>query len=362
MTSSVGMAPVLVKKWKDVDSDDYKAKYYNPSVANADWNGYSGDYRTDKNIAPADYQVVWLSAWVRELGIDGFRCDTAKHVEPFRWGQLKVACEAALEAWRNDSSKDKTYNGADTGAADWDESFWMTGECFGWNSTAGQGDYYTTGKFDSMINFSFNGAAGSGTSSSYPSSNTWESYLNINKNGDSDENGNRNNVLTYVSSHDTRLCRASNQSEVGTMLTLLPGGVQIYYGDETSRPLAYTGCGDTDMMTRGDFNWADATGETARHWGKVGTFRKFNPAVGAGTGSATKRTYSGPAGESKVAIGISGSSVDVKDLFTDGTTVYNWYDGASAAVSGGKVTFAGGTASQPILVSDKNPADYGVEF
>lgn len=362
LTSSVGMAPVLVKKWNSVDSDDYKAKYYNPSVANADWNGYSGDYRTDKNIAPADYQVVWLSAWVRELGIDGFRCDTAKHVEPFRWGQLKVACEAALEAWRNDSSKDKTYNGADTGAEDWDESFWMTGECFGWTSTAGQGDYYTTGKFDSMINFSFNGAAGSGTSSSYPSSNTWESYLNINKNGDSDENGNRNNVLTYVSSHDTRLCRASNQSEVGTMLTLLPGGVQIYYGDETSRPLAYTGCGDTDMMTRGDFNWSAATGETAKHWGKVGTFRKFNPAVGAGTGSATKRTYSGPAGESKVAIGISGPSVDVKDLFTDGTTVYNWYDGASATVSGGKVAFTGGTTSQPILVSDKNPADYGVTF
>lgn len=362
LTSSVGMAPVLVKKWNDVDSDDYKAKYYNPSVANADWNGYSGDYRTDRNIAPADYQVVWLSAWVRELGIDGFRCDTAKHVEPFRWGQLKVACEAALEAWRNDSSKDKTYNGADTGAEDWDESFWMTGECFGWTSTAGQGDYYTTGKFDSMINFSFNGAAGSGTSSSYPSSNTWESYLNINKNSDSDENGNRNNVLTYVSSHDTRLCRASNQSEVGTMLTLLPGGVQIYYGDETSRPLAYTGCGDTDMMTRGDFNWADATGETAKHWGKVGTFRKFNPAVGAGTGSATKRTYSGPAGESKVAIGISGPSVDVKDLFTDGTTVYNWYDGASATVSGGKVDFTGGTTSQPILVSDRNPADYGVTF
>ena len=111
-----------------------------------------------------------------------------------------------------------------------------------------------------------------------------------------------------------------------------------------------------------DFNWSAAAGETAKHWGKVGTFRKFNPAVGAGTGSATKRTYSGPAGESKVAIGISGPSVDVSDLFNDGTTVYNWYDGSSATVSGGKVTFAGGTTSQPILVSDRNPADYGVTF
>lgn len=375
LTNSVGMAPVLDTKWKqekDSDSQTVSAggnttgnkigDYKNPSVANADWNGYSGDYRTDKNIAPADYQVVWLSAWVRELGIDGFRCDTAKHVEPYRWGQLKVACEAALEAWRNDSSKSKKYNGKDTGAEDWDESFWMTGECFGWTSTSGQGDYYTTGKFDSMINFSFNGAAGSGTSSSYPSESTWSSYLSINNNGDSDGNGNRNNVLTYVSSHDTRLCRASNQNEVGTMLQLTPGGVQIYYGDETSRPLAYEGCGDTDMMTRGDFNWDAAAGDCATHWGKVGTFRKYNPAVGAGTGSATKRTYIGSAGESKVAIGISGPSVDVKDLFADGTTVYNWYDGKSANVSRGSVSFAGGTKSQPILVSDKNPADYGVTF
>lgn len=377
LTSSVGMAPVLVTKWKqEKDSDactvagdgnttgNKIGDYRNPSVSNVDWLSKKGDYRTDMGVAPGDYQVAWLSAWVREVGIDGFRCDTAKHVEPWRWGQLKVACSDALEAWRNDSSKDKTYNGADTGAADWDEAFWMTGECFGWTALGGSGgDYYGTGKFDSMINFSFNGSAGSGTSSSYPSESSWSSYLSINTaKNDDDNNGNKNNVLTYISSHDTKLCRVSNQAEVGTMLQLLPGGVQIYYGDETSRPLAYTGCGDTDMMTRGDFNWDAATGATATHWGKVGTFRKYNPAVGAGTGSATKRSYSGSAGESKVAIGISGTSVDVSGLFTDGTTVYNWYDGKSAQVSGGKVTFAGGTKTQPILVSDKNPSDYGVTF
>ena len=352
LQSSVGMAPVLVTKWGK-DSASVKSAYYNPSVASADWNGYSGNYRTDKGIAPADYQVVWLSAWVREFGIDGFRCDTAKHVEPYRWGQLKVACQAALEAWRADSSKVDN-----TGAKDWDENFWMTGECFGWTSTSGQGDYYTTGKFDSMINFSFNGSAGSGTSSSYPNQSTWSSYLSINNNADSDGNGNRNNVLTYISSHDTKLCRANNQTEVGTMLQLTPGGIQIYYGDETNRPQAYTGCGDSDMATRGDFNWSEADGALATHWGKVGRFRKYNPAVGAGTGSATKRTYSGPAGDNKIAIGISGTSVDVNGLWNDGTTVYNWYDGQSAQVSGGRVSFAGGTTNQPILVSEKNPADY----
>lgn len=365
LTSSVGIAPVHDKKWNSVDTDEYKASYYNPSVAATDWLSVNGNYRTDMNVAPADYQVAWLSAWVREVGIDGFRCDTAKHVEPFRWGQLKDACTAALEAWRSDSTKSKLYNGVDTGAADWDESFWMTGECFGWTSTEGQGDYYTTGGFDSMINFSFNGSQGSGVSSDYPSESTWSSYININKNQDSDNNGNRNNVLTYLSSHDTKLCRPSNAIEQGTMFTLLPGGIQIYYGDESSRPQAYLGCGDTDMMTRGDMNWDEIEGSKkaqVAHWGKVGNFRKYNPAVGAGVGSGTKRTYSGAAGENKVAIGIDGTSVDVKELFADGTTVYNWYDGTSAKVSGGKVTFAGGTTSTPILVSEKNPASCGVTF
>ena len=367
LTSSVGIAPVHNTKWNSVDTAEYKASYYNPSVADTDWLSINGNYRTDMNVAPADYQVAWLSAWVREVGIDGFRCDTAKHVEPFRWGQLKDACTAALEAWRNDSTKSKLYNGVDTGAADWDESFWMTGECFGWTAIGGSGgEYYGTGKFDSMINFSYNGSQGGGTSSSYPSSSDWDKYLSINTaKKDDDNNGNLNNVLTYLSSHDTKLCRPSDAMAQGTMFTLLPGGIQIYYGDESSRPQAYLGCGDTDMMTRGDMNWDEIEGSKkaqVAHWGKVGNFRKYNPAVGAGVGSGTKRTYSGAAGENKVAIGIDGTSVDVKELFADGTTVYNWYDGTSAKVSGGKVTFAGGTTSQPILVSEKNPATYGITY
>jgi alpha-amylase len=347
-TSTVGAGNTTGNKYVD---------YQLPSISNVDWYNKSGDWRADSKGAPADYLIMWLSAWVREFGIDGFRCDTAKHVDMYRWGQLKDACQSALEAWRNDSTKEDT-----AGAKSWDESFWMTGECFGWSSTAGQGDYYTTGKFDSMINFSFNASqwGGSGSSGSTPTADTWNSYLSINNNSDSDGNGNRNNALSYVSSHDTGLHRPGNQINLGTMLCLLPGGVQIYYGDESSRP-AVDAYGDTDMATRGDMNFGSNTDSVA-HWGKVGNFRKYNPAVGAGTGSAYKRTYNGSAGESKVAIGINGTSVDVSGLFANGTTVYNWYDGKSATVSGGKVTFNGGTTSKPILVSDKNPSDFGVTF
>lgn len=359
LSSSVGLAPVLVTKWNQETAAEYDA-YKVPAVANVDWYSKTGNWRTDQNVPPVQYQIIWLSSWVREFGIDGFRCDTAKHVEPKYWGQLKDACQSALEAWRNDSTK-----ADDSGAKDWDENFWMTGECWGWTSIAGSGEYYTTGKFDSMINFSFNGGNSwdGNYRTNYPKSSNWGTYLSINNNADSDGNGNINNVLTYISSHDTGLTRVGDMKEVGTGIVLLPGGIQIYYGDESCRQKAYTGCGDGDMMTRGDMNLDEAkTSASVAHWGKLGTFRKFNPAVGAGKGSATKRTYNGAAGENKVAIGVNGTSVDVNGLFADGTTVYNWYDGASAAVSGGKVIFAGGTNSQPILVSDRNPSDCGVTF
>ncbi len=295
---------------------------------------------TSASNAPAVWIEKWLAAWVEEFGIDGFRCDTAKHVDKYRWKELKELCGTALKAWRNSSR-------ADEYAKDWDEDFWMTGESFGWRS-GGDSSWFSNG-FDSMIDFSVAGSSDMQTYS--PNLPDWNSRL-----------GNKQ-ALLYISSHDTGLGRSSNQTELGTSFVLMPGLIQIYYGDETSRPFGDTGS-DKNQGTRSDFNWDSAASETSVHWGKLGTFRKFNPAVGAGTGSAYKRTYSGSAGESKVAIGISGTSVDVSGLFENGTTVYNWYDGKSAAVNGGNATFAGsgGTKSQPILVSDRNPADYGVSF
>lgn len=357
--TNIGIAPVLKTKWAKENNSSYD-NWRVPAVANVDWWGKTGDWRKNKTARIVEYQCVWLSAWVREFGIDGFRCDTAKHVEPQYWGMLKDACTDALKKWRADPTKEDN-----SGAKEWDENFWMTGECWGWTAIGGGGEYYNQGKFDSMVNFSFNGQNSwdGNYRGNYPKADAWNSYLNINKNGDSDRNGNRDNVLTYISSHDTGLTRVGDQYEVGTGLVLLPGGVQIYYGDESNRQKAYAGCGDGDMMTRGDMNLNEAkTSGVTAHWGKVGNFRKYNPAVGAGTGSGTKRTYTGPAGDNKVAIGVNGASVDVSGLFTDGTIVYNWYDGKSATVSGGKVTFSGGSMKQPILVSDRNPADCGVTF
>ncbi|HEX3138640.1 MAG TPA: alpha-amylase family glycosyl hydrolase, partial [Rhizobacter sp.] len=42
------------------------------------------------------YLIAWLTDWVREYGIDGFRADTVKHVEPAAWAELKTAATRAL--------------------------------------------------------------------------------------------------------------------------------------------------------------------------------------------------------------------------------------------------------------------------
>lgn len=335
----------LAKKWSDegTSNDSYRV----PAASDL--------RQTISGYAPHDYTEHWLASWVREFGIDGFRVDTAKHVERARWGELKDLCEAALSEWRAD-----TKRSASSTAKSWDEGFWMTGECWGWSNSV-SGEYYTTGKFDSMINFALNGSqwGGSGTSGTVPTTSTWESYASLinSSASDSDGNGNHNNMLTYVSSHDTGLCRPSDEDNLGTMLCLLPGGVQIFYGDETARPAVSDYYGDTDMATRGDMNWSSYDASVYSHWCKVGTFRKNHPAVGAGTqttiasGTTYGRTYSGTAGDDAVVIyvGSSASTVSVGSIFSSGTKVKNEYNGETASVgSDGTVTFA--TSCTPVLI------------
>ena len=69
------------------------------------------------------------------------------------------------------------------------------------------------------------------------------------------------------------------------MLLLTPGASQVYYGDETSRPLTVEGA-EGDAHLRSFMNWADLDTNTAmkihEHYKKLGQFRAKHPAVGAG--------------------------------------------------------------------------------
>lgn len=331
-TSPVEIPPFLKMKWAAEKGGEYD-NYRLPNLEG---------WRTDSKGAPADYLINWLAGWVEYFGIDGFRCDTAKHLEKSRWNQLKNACNQALNNWRNSDRADEYAMG-------WDEDFWMTGEAFGWDH--GDVGYFTEGGFDSMINFAFNSSEGS--QGRTPSTSDWKYYANY------CNSPNGRQVLNYVSSHDTGLHRPGDQKKVATMLLLCPGGAQIYYGDETSRPYMSSNCGgDQSMITRSDFNWDAVDNADNKHWQTIGQFRRRNAAVGAGTqtdlGSDTYgRKFSEGEYSNAVVIKLNTSAgqtytVSVGDHFADGTKVMDGYNTANTAtVTGGKVTIA---ASGPVLL------------
>ncbi|ENT2252824.1 alpha-amylase [Escherichia coli] len=214
-----------------------------------------------EGFTPRDYLTHWLSQWVRDYGIDGFRVDTAKHVELPAWQQLKTEASSALREWKK-TNPEKALD---------DKPFWMTGEA--WGHGVMQSDYYRHG-FDAMINFDYQEQAAKAVDCLAQMDTTWQQMA---------EKLQGFNVLSYLSSHDTRLFREGGD-KAAELLLLAPGAVQIFYGDESSRPFGPTGS-DPLQGTRSDMNWQDVSGKSAAnvvHWQKISQFRARHPAIGAG--------------------------------------------------------------------------------
>ena len=333
-TATVGIPQFLQTKWsKEGTLNSKKTRYSSCRTVN-------------------DYLTTWLAEWVENYGVDGFRCDTAKHVEMESWVKLKNKCVAALKKWRQ--------NNPSADGADWDEDFWMTGEH--WGHGLGKDSYFTSGAFDSMINFSITGNVSQNPGGMPGVDSINSMYQNYASNINTDPNY---NMLTYISSHDTGLVR-QNQFWQGTALQLLPGGIQIFYGDETSRPLvsgvAVEGSGHA---VRSDMNFGQ-NNDLLTHWQKVGKFRSNHIAVGAGThqqisgyNSSTGYTFSRSYVDDNVSDGVvccigapknQNIAVNVSSMWGNGKTVTNEYDGTTTTVQNGKATFNSGSQGV-ILIS-----------
>ena len=334
-TATVGIPTFLATKWKEEGRYDQEVSELKSFLSS---HGYQ--------MTVTNCISYWLSTWVREYGVDGFRCDTAKHVELSSWKTLKTMCTDALKEWKQ-NNPDKKLDDLD---------FWMTGEC--WNHGVSYDDYYKLGGFDSMINFDTTGA---GVLSSGTVAGKYEDYAGAINTQEGF------NVLSYISSHDSVLARG-DQIYIGSAFLLLPGAIQIYYGDETNRPLVdgvpFDGSGGAGHSLRSDMNWDSIDEEVLAHWQKVGIFRSNHIAVGAGThttvdsssGVAFVRTYSKGNVKDRVAACIGASAnttvaIDVSAAWNDGETVVNYYDLSSAVVKGGKVEFNSGS-NGTILIGD----------
>lgn len=351
-TKSVSIPPILKTKWTKEGTYNQKISKYGSS------NTVTG------------YISTWLSEWVKEYGVDGFRCDTAKHVEKASWNQLKQACVSALKEWR--------ANNPDKAGADWKEDFWMTGEH--WDHGVGYDSYYSEGGFDSMINFS---VTGGGALASGSVAGTYQGYA--------DQINSREgfNVLSFMSSHDETLTRGDENTMLynASAFLLLPGAVQIFYGDETNRPLysgvAFDGYGGSGHALRSDMNWNSMDKTLLAQWQKVGQFRNKHVSIGGGdnvqlsatNGVAFGRTYDkyGVTDKAAAVIGCSKNSsvtVDVSALWKDGDYVINAYDNSSSVVTNGKVTFNSGVNGtilmenadgQPLVSVTGDAQFYGTE-
>lgn len=297
--------------------------------------------RTGYPRAPRFYIIKWLTDYIHEYGVDGFRVDTVKHVNENAWSDLRTEADYAFELWKK-KNPSETLD---------DKPFYMVGEVYNYGISNGRFfdfgdkkvDYYNYG-FDGLINFELKTDA----NKTYEEVFRKYSYLLGSKLYGK-------NVLNYMSSHDDGQPfdpERTKSKKTANFLLLTPGASQIYYGDETLRPLVVEGA-EGDANLRSTMNWDALDSLTTvkvahEHWQKLGQFRAKHPAVGAGihkklanTPYVFSRTFTDGDFRDKVVIGLDlpkgKKSLWVKGFFGDGTTLFDTYSNTEVLVKNGRV-------------------------
>lgn len=297
--------------------------------------------RTGYPRAPRFYIIKWLTDYVHELGIDGFRVDTVKHVNENAWAELYKEASYAFETWKKKHPESVLD----------DNPFYMVGEVYNYGITGGRAfnlgdkmvDYFDNG-FHSLINFDLKNDAKMDYESIFSKYNILLNNKLKNK-----------SVLNYLTSHDDGQPFDKERKlpvKTANLLLLTPGASQVYYGDETARSLVIDST-QGDATLRSFMNWEELdslpdTKKIHQHWQKVGRFRSEHPAVGAGkhkrlskTPYVFSRTYLKGDYKDKVVIGLDlpkgKKSLVVKGFFGDGTKLYDTYSQTELLVEKGKV-------------------------
>ncbi len=305
----VTLPPILITKWSP-------AKLATERAELDQFFQVSGKPRTPRN-----HIVKWLTDWVREFGVDGFRIDTAKNVELDAWKTLKEQSVSALREWKEKNPSKKLD----------DLDFWMVAEAYGHGFY--KDDYYYNG-FDAVINFDFRKAVENQSNLE----NMFSSYASK-LNSDPSFN-----VLNYISSHDDAMFDRNNLYYAADALLLSPGAAQIFYGDESGRKASQA---PWTQGLRSDMNWDTTDQNLLAHWQKIGTFRNRHISIGAGEHTKLSsspyifmRKYekNGVNDRVIVAMNVSGVvSIDVSSAFPNGSQVRDAYTGRTTTVSGGKI-------------------------
>ncbi len=329
--ANVDLPPFLIEKWK-------KEGRYEQEVATLN----TFFKKTGFPRAPKYYIMKWLSDYISDYGIDGYRIDTAKHITEDVWKDFKKVCDMAFKEYKEKNPAKVLDSNA----------FFMVGEVYGY--TIGNKLYYDFGDkkvnyfdngFTGLINFDFRNEA---KMNYEPLFSKYSDILHQDLKGKT--------VMNYISSHDDSYPfdkKREKTFEAGTKLLLAPGISQVYYGDESARPLEIDGAiGDANL--RSNMNWEALQNnleiqKLQLHYQKLGVFRKNHPSIGAGVHNQLSslpyvfsRTYTAANFSDKVVVGldmpIGKKEISVDNIFKNGTQVKDSYSGKNAFVVKGKVT------------------------
>lgn len=329
-TVAVELPPFLIEKWK-------KEGRYDKEVASLD----AFFKRTGYPRTPKYYIIKWLTDYITEFGIDGYRADTVKHTDETVWADFKTQCDYAFADWKKNNPKKVLDN----------NEFYTIAEVYNYGISGGQqfdfGDkkinYFENG-FNCMINFEFKWDAKKDYAFIFQK---YSDLLNNQLKGYS--------VLNYLSSHDDGGpfdAKRAKSIETGTKLLLSPGISQVYYGDESARSLVIEGT-EGDATLRSFMNWEaiKTNAETQKvllHWQKLGRFRSNHPSVGAGVNTeisnkpyVCSRNFTRDQYTDTVVIGLDlekgKKEIAVGSAFKEGAKVRDAYSGKTAVVLNGKV-------------------------
>ncbi|MDC0006903.1 alpha-amylase family glycosyl hydrolase [Winogradskyella sp.] len=330
--NNVALPPQLVAKWKAEGRYQQEVKELDAFFE-----------RTGYPRAPRFYIIKWLTDYITEFGIDGYRVDTVKHTEAYVWQEFRAACDYAFSEFKSNKS-DKVLD---------DNEFYLVGEVYNYGVSSGKQfnfsdkevNYFEPESFHSLINFEFKWNA-----KEMGYEDLFKRYSNVLQ-GDLKNYG----TLNYLSSHDDGSpfdAIREKSYETANKLLLAPGTSQVYYGDESARALVIDSTiGDATL--RSFMNWDaiahnNSTKEVLLHWQKLGKFRANHPAVGAGVHQMITqspyvfyRSYQNGDYKDLVVIGLDldkgVKSIDVSKVFKNGDLVRDAYSEVSNKVKNGSL-------------------------
>lgn len=305
--------------------DFLKRKWEKEGSVNDPWvNPTARKYRKDRRWSPMQYLTAWISSWVEEFGIDGFRCDIVENVRLSRWKELADACDAALGRCRAAHPDDP--------ASKWTDRFYMTGDFD--NASIDYKPEYAEAGFSSMVNFFFP-KHGDLDGIVY----TWQAYA------DSVAAHPGWHPFSYLNNSYHRDADMDNMVDCATTLLLAPGVAQIFYGDETGRGLSDARYNvDSAQAFRSDMDWKNINPDYLCHFRRLGKIRRENPVIATGRQETfdvhTALRYN-DRGE-KILIKLNpeaAAALNLYGVFDDGQTVEDLYTGQTAEVKDGCVSF-----------------------